>query len=138
MLTLWVDAMKPVVHVGMEAATPLTLRVAYESWRFAARPVAGGLEWCCRLDPAQDLRLAKIKEQRAEAIADKAPDLLKGLTMGGRLVGEGLVADGAAAGVYMRTPFQSWKLKTAAPVRQLELRGARPRRAGCERGGVEK
>lgn len=121
-LKLWVDAFQPVVHVEMQSASPVTVSIAYESWRFQARPVNNGLEWCYRLDPKQDLRRAKLQQQKVEAIADTIPEPLKNLTLGGRIVGSGLVQDGAGAGTSMKTPFTSRKLKTAAPVTTLDLR----------------
>ena len=121
-LLLWVDAFQPVVHVEMDSQTPLAVNVAYESWRFTAEPVNSGLEWHYRLDPKRDLHAAKIHRQNVESIAEKVPDPLKNLTFGGRIVADGLLYDGTASGVYMKTPFKSWKLKTAAPVAKLDLR----------------
>jgi hypothetical protein len=121
-LKLWVEVFRPVVHVELQADTPTTVRVAYESWRFHAAPRADGLEWCYRLDSARDLRQTKIKAQHVEPIADKVPESLKNLTLGGRILAPGLAADGVGEGTYMRTPFRSCKLKTAASVKQLDLR----------------
>jgi hypothetical protein len=121
-LKLWIDAFQSVVHVGMESAAPVTVSVAYESWRFTAKPIANGLEWVYRHDPAKSDLPGKIKNQRVEAIADSIVDSLKNLTMGGRLVCPGLVADGTGEGVYMRTPFKSWKAKTVQPVTKFDLR----------------
>jgi hypothetical protein len=121
-LKLWIDAFQPVVHVEMQTAKPVMASVAYESWRFTAKPVTDGLQWCYRLDPAKSDRPGKIKAQRVEAIAGQVPDPLKNLTLGGRLVCPELVADGTGEGTYMRTPFKSWKAKTAKPVTKLDLR----------------
>ncbi len=121
-LTLWVDAFQPVIHVEMESDKAVTARVAYESWRFSATPVTNGLEWCYRLDPKRDSRQGKINGQNARAFADKVPDPLKNLTLGGRIVAPGLVADGTGAGDYMKTPYKSWKVKTGKPVKNLDLR----------------
>jgi hypothetical protein len=121
-LKLWVDAFAPVVHVEMESNTPLEARIAYESWRFTAAPVADGLEWVYRLDPAKSDLPGKIRQQNLGAIADQIVDPLKNLTLGGRIVCPCLVADGTGDGVYMKTPFKSWKLKTAQPVTKLDLR----------------
>ena len=121
-LKLWVDAFQPVVHIELVADAPVVATVAYESWRFQAKPLNNGLEWCYRLDPAQDLRSAKIQQQGVAALADKIPDPLKNLTFGGRIVADGLVAAGTSHGTYMKTPFEAWKAKTATPVRKLDLR----------------
>jgi hypothetical protein len=121
-LKLWVDAFRPVIHVEMQSAIPVTANIAYESWRFQAQPIANGLEWSYRLDPKKDLRRAKLQQQKVEALADMVPEPLTNLTLGGRIVAPGLVADGTGAGTYMKTPFKSWKLKTAAPVTNLDLR----------------
>jgi hypothetical protein len=120
---LWVDAFNPVIHAELEAGKPLAVAIAYESWRFQAKPIADGLEWIHRNDPAiQDLRQEEIKRQGGEAFAEQVPNLLNGLTMGGRIVAAGLVADGTAAGTYHKQPFKAWKLKTATPVNALDLR----------------
>ena len=121
-LKLWIDAFEPVVHVEMESDVPVTAAVAYESWRFTATPVADGLEWCYRLDPNKSDLPGKIKSQNVVAIADKIVDPLKNLTLGGRMVCPGLVADGTGDGNYMKTPYKSWKTKTAQPVTRLDLR----------------
>ena len=121
-MALWADAFEPVVHVKMESGIPVVATVAYESWRFAANPVAGGLEWVYRLDPAKSDLPGKIREQHVEAISGQIVDPLKNLTLGGRLLCPGLAADGAGSGTYMRTPFKSWKLKTEKPVTRLDLR----------------
>ena len=121
-LKLWIDAFEPVVHVEMESDVPVTAAVAYESWRFTATPVADGLEWCYRLDPNKSDLPGKIKSQNVVAIADKIVDPLKNLTLGGRMVCPGLVADGTGDGTYMKTPYKSWKTKTVQPVTRLDLR----------------
>ena len=121
-IKLWVDAFNPVAHVGLDSRAPMSVSVAYESGRFEAKPAGRGLEWCYRLDPRRNERLAKIKDQNVGAIAEKVPDPLKDLVLGGRIVAAGLVWDGAGEGVYMRTPFKSWKTKTAAPVKKMDLR----------------
>lgn len=121
-LKLWIDAFEPVVHVEMASGEPLEAKAAYESWRFSANPMADGLEWVCRLDPKKINLAGHLKRQGMEADADKVVDPLTNLTMGGRLVCPGMVADGAGDGVYMKTPFKSWKMRTAQPVRTLDLR----------------
>jgi hypothetical protein len=121
-IEMWVDAFEPVIHLEMQADAPVTANIAYESWRFAAMPVTQGLEWSYRLDPKRDSRQAKLKNQNVEALADKVVDPLRNLTLGGRMVGAGLVADGSGEGTYMNTPFKSWKLKTEKPVTKLDLR----------------
>ena len=121
-LLLWVDAFEPVVHVTMESETPRAATIAYESWRFSAAPISNGLEWCYRLDPAKRDRPGKIKGQRVESIADLIPDPLTNLTMGGRIIAPGLRPDGTGEGVYMKTPFKSWRLRTEQPAAALDLR----------------
>jgi hypothetical protein len=121
-LKLWVDAFEPVVHVEMQSAAPVTPSVAYESWRFHAQPVEDGLEWVYRHHPEKTSLPGRIKRQCVEPLASIIPDPLKNLTLGGRIVGPGLVADGASQGAYMKTPFRSWKLKTDKPVTKFELR----------------
>jgi hypothetical protein len=121
-IELWVDAFQPVVHLKLDSKTPRSVGVAYESWRFRSQPVADGVEWCHRHNPARDVRRTRIAQQKAEAIADQIPEPFKNLTLGGRIIAAGLVPDGESEGVYMRTPFKARKLKTASPVTTLDLR----------------
>jgi hypothetical protein len=121
-LKLWVDAFQPVVHCEMESAEPVTAAVAFESWRFTGKTVSGGIEWCHRNDAAKDQRALEIKQQHAEAVADKVPDLLNNLTMGGRIVADGLIDAGVGEGTYMKTQFRAWKAKTVEPVKKFDLR----------------
>jgi hypothetical protein len=121
-IRLWMDAFAPVVHVEMESAAPVTATVAYESWRFAAESVTNGLEWHYRLDPAKTDRAGRMVKQRVTSLASLVPDPLGNLTLGGRIVAPGLVADGTGSGTYMGTAFKFWKLKTKKPVTSLDLR----------------
>ena len=121
-LKLWVDSFKPVVHAELESDEPLTIEIGYESWFFNAFQISNGLEWHYRLDSTKSDLPGKIKNQKLEAIADRIHDPLKNLTMGGRIVADGLIYSGSDSGVYMKTPFKSWKAKTANPVKKLEMR----------------
>ena len=121
-VTLWADAFASVVHVEIESPTPRSVSATFESWRFEARALTNGLEWVHRNDPSKVDRAAKMRAQQVEPLAALIPDPLSGLTMGGRLVAPGLVHAGSGTGVYMRTPFTSWKATTTSAVTRLDLR----------------
>lgn len=120
-LRLWVDVFKPVVHAELESGEPLNAEISYESWFFKASKRDNGLEWCYRLDSSRSDLPGKIKNQKLEAIADKIRDPLRNLTMGGRIIADGLVYSGSDSGIYMKTPFRCWKTATAKPVKTLDI-----------------
>jgi hypothetical protein len=38
---IWVDVMRPVIHIALDSRQPLQAKVTYESWRTADRPLSG-------------------------------------------------------------------------------------------------
>ena len=121
-LKLWVDAFNPVVHAELISAEPVEVTVAYESWFFESLEILNGLEWRYRLDPSKSDLPGKIENQKLEPIAKMIQNPLLNLTIGGRIVADGLVYLGTDSAVYMNTPFKAWKTKTAKPVNDLDIR----------------
>lgn len=121
-LKLWVDVYNPVVHVDIKSDEPINVEIAYESWFFDAYQINNGLEWIYRHDSTKNNLPQKIKNQKLEAIADKINDPLKNMTMGGRIIADGLVYNGYESSIYMNTPFSRWKSVTKKPVKNLDLR----------------
>jgi len=128
-LRLWVDALKPVVHVECAADEPLTVEATFESWpdpnpRYTVKPTLGGLEWNYRLNEKTyaDHRREQIRQCGLEGAESQVADPGRNLTYGGRLTGDGLVPTGEGRGVYLKTPFRAWRVKTARPTRKLDLR----------------
>jgi hypothetical protein len=121
-LTLWVDVDNPVVHAALISEKPVKVEVAYESWFFSAGKTAGGLEWNYRLEDAKCDLTGKIKTQKLEPLADMIQNPLKGIILGGRIVAGGLEYAGDGEGVYMNTPFRSWKTATKEPVKDFDMR----------------
>jgi hypothetical protein len=119
---LWVDSYKPVVHAELDSDEPLAVEIAYESWFFRAFQINSGLEWYYRLDSTKSDLPGKIRYQKLEAISDRIDDPLKNLTIGGRIVADGLIYNGPDSGVYMKTPFRCWKTSTVEPVKRLDIR----------------
>lgn len=53
-----------------------------------------------------------IQQQGLEAFADKITDDLKNRTSGGMLTGTNFIPAGEGEGIYLDTPFKSWKIKS--------------------------
>lgn len=119
---IWVDVYNPVVHVEVNSEKKVRIDISYESWFFEAQWIKNGLEWIYRLDPAKSSLIQKIKNQKLEAIADQIPDPLKDLTMGGRIVADGLKFKSEGSGSYMSTPYKRWTSTTGKSVKQLDVR----------------
>ena len=121
-LKLWVDAFNPVIHAELKSEEPLNVNVAYESWFFKSHKIENGLEFYYRLDSSKSDLPEKIKNQKLEAIANKISNSLKNLIIGGNIIADGLAYCGTDSGVYMKTHYKSWKLKTVKPLNNLDLR----------------
>ena len=139
---LWVDVFSPVVHIDIKTKEKTEVNVAYESWRFKDTELefgrkdrfgAFGLEGY----PGKVIRVKDNFEQNEDGIlfyhrnpkeklipevylelneleefADEITDDIKDRTFGGMVFGEGLVPDETGEGMYLGTPYKSWKMKS--------------------------
>lgn len=62
-----------------------------------------------------------IKQQRLEASANEITDDIKNRTFGGLLSGKGFVPSGKDEGVYIFTPYRSWKIRSEKPKTSHQL-----------------
>jgi len=140
-IKLWVDVFNPVVYVDVETAEKTEVNVAYETWRtedeelafgkdrFGAFGLEGypgkvirskdhieqndnGILFYHRNPTEKLVPEVYIQLQELEEFADEINDDLKNRTFGGMLLGEGLIFQGTAEGVYQGTPYKSWNLKS--------------------------
>jgi hypothetical protein len=63
-----------------------------------------------------------IQQQGLETFADKINDDLKNRTSGGILMGKDFIPAGNGDGVYLNTPFKSWKIKSRQPEKEHLLK----------------
>ncbi len=64
----------------------------------------------------------QLRQQELEAVRDQMHDRLTGLTFGGMMSGDNLVAAGVTEGEYANTPFRGWRYKSETPARRHHLR----------------
>lgn len=121
-LRIWVDAFRPIVHIEGQASKPVSATATVEIWRGDGRFDGTSAVWRYRNEGPSQARLRSIAEPRIEKIASSVPDPIENLTFGGRLSGEGLVADGSGEGTHEGHKFRYWRLKTAKPFQQLDIR----------------
>jgi hypothetical protein len=142
-LRVWVDVFQPVVHLEGQSESPLEVAVSLEyPTGLAMAPHHAGqtygpldregrvdgdaIEWWERSPAIDEARIEYIRRFHAEEIASLFPNPMANRTMGGRLSGSGFVADGTGQGTYDGREFRSVKLKSAAPLKEFDLRASLP------------
>jgi hypothetical protein len=120
-LKVWVDAFRPIVHVEGDASRPVTATVQVETWKGEARFDNNSVVWSHRNEGSSRARAASISRQGIQSIESSVPDPIENLTFGGRLSGVGMVADGQTSGEHEGKKFNGWRLRTAKPLKQLNL-----------------
>ena len=106
----------------MSAGEPVSVTARYETWSsYQATVASGSLQWFRRLPEVNARRQRDMKAQGVLEFADKVPDPLSGLTVGGRIWAPDMVDAGAGTGKFNTLKTKTCALKTAAPVRQLDL-----------------
>jgi hypothetical protein len=150
-VVLWVDVFRPMVHVEIESAQPVSLKTSYETWRHKDHETA---EEENRANSHKDLNKPRIKvitykdsvrfnapnevvfyhQNRKDAVFDMTVEQqglgsvkdslynpLENLVFGGMLVGKGLVNDGVSYGTYVDTNYQAWHLKSRQASQKHQL-----------------
>lgn len=149
-ITVWVDVFRPVVHLDLHSNDAVSLTAAYESWRHEDHVINGAefransykvpqaqpvltrrdtIEFAGdsvrffhrNSDAAENIFDTTVRVQGLAAVKAQMFDPLRHRTFGGLLHGPGLVADGTVTGRYADTPFQAWRLRSAAPARDHTL-----------------
>ena len=121
-VTLWCAAQRPVVHAQLSSETPVILTVSYETWSsYAAKFADDGILWSRRLPEENQRRLRDMKAQGMAEFAATIPDPLSRLTLGGRFEAPGLVDAGTTDGKFNGMNTKVCAVKTAVPVKQLDL-----------------
>jgi len=145
----WVDVFRPVVHIETSGNQPVVAEATYESWRTQDRywndkgevraslayrdaPMkalirkdsirfdANQVVWFHR-NQEQTLFDITVKQQELESVKDQLWNPLKGLTFGGLMVGQNMIADGNNEGKYASTNYKAWRLKSTKPATRQEI-----------------
>ncbi len=139
---VWVDAMRPVVHVDCQATEPINCTATYETWRTEDRLVSQEERHQCfsytgfpgdvttykdtiafedetvawhHRNRSDDLLINFCIEQQGLAdVADQLWDPQTNRTFGGVMKGDGFVADGMTTGRYVDTGFTGWQLSSTS------------------------
>ncbi len=137
-LRVWIDAMQPVVHLEGQSESLLETAVSVEyPTGLAMAPHHAGqtygplvregrvdgdaIEWWERSPAIDEGRDEYIRRFNIKEIAELLPNPMANRTMGGRLSGAGFVADGTGQGTYDGREFRSVKLKSAKPLKTIDL-----------------
>jgi hypothetical protein len=142
LIRIWAEVDRPVVRVNVTSDSPRRLSAWYENWRTQAREVphgmrhpclsyygypgkvttwpdeiafnAGGVVFYHRNRSEHLLTDLLIEQQGLTAVRDQIPNFQKDFTFGGCLSGPGMSHAGVNQGVYGRTPFTAWELRSDA------------------------
>jgi hypothetical protein len=119
---LWCAVEHPVIHVETIAGEAVEVTATYETWSdYQAKSEKGAIQWHRRLAEINARRQQNMKAQGMTNFADKIPDPLSRLTCGGRMTAPGMVDAGTGEGKFNGLKTKTFSLKTAAPVKQLDL-----------------
>ena len=147
--TIWADVETPVVHVAVEAATPVSVVATLENWRTQDRdytpaemsmhraydgaPVtprqladevgfAEGGVLVLHRNPDETVFDLLVEQQGMQAVQAELWNPLNGLTFGALMTGDDMTPAGTVQGRYASTDFTGWRLASARPRRSHALR----------------
>lgn len=149
-VNIWVDTLKPVIHVDIESKETVSVRACYESWRTEDRRQAGRenqnnrsyfsapLKAVVRKDTIEfndnDILVYHrnddnspnafdmcVAQQGLTGVKDKLWNPIKNLTFGGLIRGRDMESAGYGQGRYASTDFKSWRLESKRPAVRHEM-----------------
>ena len=119
---IWCAVDKPVVHAEMTSGEPVAITATYETWStYQAKVVNGSLRWAHRLAEVNARRVRDMRAQGMTEFAGSVPDPLSGLTVGGCITAHRMVDGGAGTGKFNGMNTVTCSLRTATPVKSLDL-----------------
>ncbi len=147
-ITLWVDAFEPVIHVEVASPRAVVCEVHYENWRFADRPYrklegqqsshkwrkpAGLLTSADVItadhegvtfyhhNPAVTAFDHTVEVEALEAVKGQLWNPLAHRIFGGRLWSKELAFVGTSDGEYLSTDFRAWSFRSKRPMRRQHI-----------------
>ena len=124
-LTLWVDVFNPVIHVEMSSEEPIHVQAGYETWRLNSSFTENNEVLFYYRNSHETPELEQmIKDQKAESFRDEIPNPMSDRTFGGLMYSGELKVAEKDGGVYKKTPYNAWRLRTDEKIKKLDLRVA--------------
>lgn len=144
-LRLWVDVFRPVVHTEIKSSRPVSIKAAYETWRFkdhrteaeenranshkdlnaprvqvityrdTVRFAAAGQVLFYHQNRPDAVFDMTVKQQGLQVVRDSLYNPMKDLIFGGMLYGSNLVAAGTTFGKYVDTDYKAWQFVSNVP-----------------------
>lgn len=139
-INLWVDVMKPVIHMDVHSNKKINVEAHYEYWRYfdrelplnerhaaysyseypgkittfkdSVRYAKNSVLWFHRNKPDQLLFDFAVEQQGLENVKDQLINTQKNVTFGGLLLGENMIVGAKDSGIYVDTPFKSMSIKS--------------------------
>ncbi|GAB4032252.1 DUF5703 domain-containing protein [Spirosoma gilvum] len=149
-VSLWVDVFRPVVHVDVQSAKPVSVTASYESWRYNDHLVQGA-EYRAnsyKASPKFDVITRKdetsfqgndilfyhrnrsdvesifdytVRIEGMSSVKDSLFNPLKDNTFGGLMRGAGMKPAGIDSGTYVSAKYKSWSIASQKPTRSQQL-----------------
>ena len=124
-LTLWVDVFNPVIHVEMSSEKPVQVQASYETWRLNTSFTKDDKVMFYHRNNHVIWELEEmIKDQKAESFRDQVLNPMSDLTSGGLMYAKELQIADMDSGIYMKTPYKAWHLRSEKMIKELDLRVA--------------
>ncbi|KAL5114598.1 hypothetical protein ACEQ8H_007503 [Pleosporales sp. CAS-2024a] len=147
---LWVDVFHPVVHVEVDNTEKMSMKVAYENWRFQDREIVNeernqgswgiytskiksGTTYADKIDfhkngvlmshrnDKLDVWNFQIQQQGLEQVADKMYNPMRNNEFGIFVHSEQLAPGNITGGAYINTTYKAWNLNTKTPRKSFKV-----------------
>lgn len=136
---LWVDVLRPVVHLEIESGKPISAQAIYESWRTKDRELhkmesfANSYKWAApeglktkadvvafeeegvlfyHRNSGETVFDITVRQQQMDSVKSALFNPLENLTFGGFMCGENMLPAGKSEGKYQNTGFVGFALKS--------------------------
>ncbi|MVT09968.1 DUF5703 domain-containing protein [Chitinophaga tropicalis] len=148
-VNLWVDVFNPLVHVEIKSTTPVSIKAAYESWRYEDHLVKDAREFrtnSYKKQPSFNVKTFKdsisFKEEQVlfwhrnkgedvfdytvhregmDSVKEQLYNPIKNNTFGGAMYGAGMLPAGTDSGIYADTKYQAWVLQSRKAVKTQHI-----------------
>ena len=144
-VNVWADVFKPVIHVEIESAKPVSPVVRYENWRYADRRFRKGegrqnsWKWSSpknrvtthdsiavfdrgvtflHHNPEKTIFDITVEKEGLDSVKNRLWNPLAHLISGGRLEGDNLKFSGVEEGIYSGTDYRAWNFSSSKPARK--------------------
>ena len=150
-VSVWVEVKRPVIHVEVASNRPVSAIASYENWRLEDENIPnndrrrsfftlnnypgevklsadhvehgrGGVVFQHRNPGGDTLVDLLIRQQGLQTFRNEIANDLRNRTFGGLMLGHGFRDAGVATGMYQKTRFRAWSLRSEKPAVRHHLR----------------